>query len=165
MPSHGKRAASLRAAMACIRVLRLGLLVDGRQNDEALLVLLDEAVHALVFILVEAHFLPDRAQVEADRRVAYHHLEAQFAHFLSELLDLLSALLVPIVDRESLLDRLGQPLQEHIRHAALHYLTPVRLIALAQHALYRVVQLGQAAHLQKDLLRRGEMLLDGIYYR
>ena len=62
--------------MACVRVLWLGLLVDRRQNDEALVVLLDEAVHALVFILVEAHFLANRAQVEADRRVAYHHLEA-----------------------------------------------------------------------------------------
>ena len=73
--------------------------MNGGQNDEALLVLLDKTVHALVFILIVAHFLPDGAQVEADRRVTYHHLEAQLAHFLSELLDQLSALLIPIVNR------------------------------------------------------------------
>ena len=81
------------------RGLKGRLLVNGGQNDEALLVLLDKTVHALVFILIVAHFLPDGAQVEADRRVAYHHLEAQLAHFLSELLDQLSALLIPIVNR------------------------------------------------------------------
>ena len=106
VPSHGERAAPLPATVARVRGLRRGLLVNGGQNDEALLVLLHEAVHALVLILIEAHFLPNGSQVEADGRVRNHHLEAQLAHLHGELLYRFRALLVPVVDRQRLLDLL-----------------------------------------------------------
>jgi hypothetical protein len=69
-----------------------------RQDDETLLVLLDEAIHRLVLVLVEPHLLPDARQVHADWWVANNHLERDFAHFSHELLDLICCCLIAVTD-------------------------------------------------------------------
>ena len=122
------------------------LLVHRGQNDEALFVRLDEAIHRVILILIVADFLPNALQVEADWRITDHHFEAKFAHLHRELLDLECALLVPIVDRQSVLNLPSQLVVELVGKAALHYLAPVRLERLAEDAFDWTVKHGQATY-------------------
>ena len=111
MPAHRERAEARRpTSVLSLRRLSTGdcLLVHRGQYDEAFFLCLDEAVDGVVLVLIVTHFLPDGAQVEANGRVTYHHLEAQFAYFLRKLLYLVRAHLVAIVYRQSLLDLVGE---------------------------------------------------------
>ena len=99
---------SLRAA------LKHDLLVHRGEDDKAFLIRLHKPVHALVLILIVAHFLPYAPQVEANGRVRNDHLETEFAHFLSKHLDLFRCLFVSVIDGESLLDLICEVCQHVI---------------------------------------------------
>ena len=90
------------------------LLVHRGENDKALLICFHKSIHALVLILIVAHFLPYASKVEANRRVRNDHLETEFAHFLSKNLDLFRCRFVCVIDGESLLDLICEVCQHVI---------------------------------------------------
>jgi len=147
--------------------LRIGddLLVDGGQNDEALLVSLHETIHRVVFILVVAHFLPDALQVQADRRVANDHFEAHLAYFLGEGFDLPCDGLLTIVDGECFLNVVCYLPDELVGESRLVYLSPVRLVGLPEDTLDWSVELGQTGDLFQGRISRSEVLLHSLHQR
>ena len=111
------------------------LFVHRRQDDEALLLSLDEAVQRLVLVLVVAHFLPDAGEVQADGRVADYHFEAQLAHLLQELGYRLRCRCISVHDRQRLLDLLRHLVEEGVCEAGPHDLAPVGLVGFAEDTL------------------------------
>jgi len=128
------------------------LLVHRWQDDEALFVLLGEAIQRLVLILVEAHFLACARQVKAEGWVTDHHLEGYLSYFEHELADLRSRRMVSVLNSQRVLDHLCHAACEMFRDAHVQDAAPVALVCLAKHACHMVIQKWSACYCFNHLL-------------
>eukprot|EP00355_Strombidium_rassoulzadegani_P004579 CAMPEP_0168617852 /NCGR_PEP_ID=MMETSP0449_2-20121227/5762_1 /TAXON_ID=1082188 /ORGANISM="Strombidium rassoulzadegani, Strain ras09" /LENGTH=235 /DNA_ID=CAMNT_0008658693 /DNA_START=305 /DNA_END=1008 /DNA_ORIENTATION=- len=141
------------------------VLVDGGQDDEAVLALLDEAVEAVLLVLVELDLLADPAEVEAEGGVGDEHLEGQLPELLHELLDLpVNVLALVLGDGEHPLDLEHGGLAVLLAEDLLVDLAPVALVLLLEHVVdARLHAVLARAHLAQRVLQGLEVLLDGLH--
>jgi hypothetical protein len=96
-----------------------------RENDEAFLTSLDEAVHRVILELVELNFLSNTLDVEHDWGITHYHLESHFSYLTNEVYYSLVDLLLLITNAQMLLDFLHHTLIESLGHGRCVNLLPV----------------------------------------
>jgi hypothetical protein len=145
---------------SAILVVCRNIFMKGREDDEAVFIVLDEAVHWVVFVLVELHFLAYSLQVKDQGRVRDEQLEADFTQLPHEVRYLPIHILVFIANTQHSLDPVHHWVVEWGRETLVIDGPPVGLVGLSEDVHYRAFEGGGGGDLLQDYFNWGEILLN-----
>ena len=103
-----------------------------REDDEAIFVVFDEAIHWVVFVLVELHLLSYSLQVKDQRRVRDEQLEADFTQLPNEFRYLAIHIFVFVANAQHSLDPVHHLVVEWGGETLVVDGSPVGLIGLPE---------------------------------
>lgn len=139
--------------------------IYGRQNGVALFVCLDEAVKALLFVLVEVYSLAYVTDVKEEGRVRNHHLQRHLPELFDKFNDLLISVFIFIICYgQYALYFSHQIFAELLINDLWQDLSPIALVLFPQYVRYTLVKFVTACCVPYGCFYWPEMLFNLFYH-